>query len=296
MTLAKILVLALLGVSGSSELDWVIGLGGRAEFDQSGKCSGVILRGTWVTDSDLESLQSLPYLSRLSLAHTRITDQGMLRLKGLRNIVELDLYYAEQITDEGVAAIRDWKRLERLVLRGTKITDTTLGLISGINTVKSLDIGYAQVTDTGIQQLAALRGLRELAFGGNKLTERALHVLRSLPGLTRLDISGRQRTDSGLWTVSVTDLGIDPVGTLHGLRELNLSGTQVSARGVEKLSRLAKLEKLDLHGAKRIGDDVILHLTALPLLRWVDLKDTGVTGEGVEMLRRALPQCTVVTE
>jgi Leucine-rich repeat (LRR) protein len=296
MGLVKIFVVGLLGVLGASELDWVLGLGGRVERDESGRCTGIVLRGTWVTDADLDSLQSLPYLSRLNLAHTRITDQGMLRLKGLREIVELDLYYAEQLTDEGLAAIKDWKRLERLILRGTKITDTTLVMLSGIPSIKALDISYAQVTDTGLQQLAPLSGLRELAFGGNKLTERALEVLNSLPGLTHLEVAGRQRTDSGLWSVSVTDLGIDPIGTLHELRELNLSGTQISARGLEKLSRLAKLEKLDLHGAKRIGDDAIAHLKALPRLRWVDLKDTGVTSAGSETLRSAMPQCTILWE
>jgi hypothetical protein len=279
-----------------AEFDWVAALGGKLERNPNGAVSKITLRGTWVTDSDLDALSGLPHLVRLDLSHTRITDQGMLRLKQLQNLTELDLYYAEQITDEGMAALKGWKKLERLNLRGTKITDTTLALLAGINALVFLDIGYAQVTDSGLQYLSSLKGLREVAFGGNKLTENGLQVLYSLPGLTHLDLSGRQRTDSGLWFVSVTDFGIDPVAALGELRDLNLSGTQISARGLEKLSKLDKLEKLNLYGARRIGDDAIPNLSAFPRLLWLDLKDTGVSKEGIERLRAAKPNVTVVGE
>src|SRR5213593_2322402 len=119
----------LVAVARGAEADWVLSLGGRLQRNASGSVTDVILRGTWVTDSDLDALQALPFLKRLDLAHTRITDQGMLRLKSLQNLAELDLYYAEQVTDEGMAAIKAWRRLERLNLRGTKITDTTLSIL-----------------------------------------------------------------------------------------------------------------------------------------------------------------------
>ncbi len=115
-----------------------------------------------------------------------------------------------------------------------------------------------------------------------------------MPRLRRLDVSGKQRTDSGLWSVSVTDLALDPVASLKELRELNLNGAQVSARGLEKLAGLANLDKLHLYGAKPVRDGAIAVLSSLPRLRWVDLKDTSVTAEGVEKLRAAKPQCVIL--
>jgi len=274
--------------------DWVTQLGGRLEHNQAGQVTGVVLRGSWVSDGDLDALRGLPQLARLDLSLTRITDLGMLRLKDLPNITELNLFYAEHVTDEGVAAIKGWKKLARLNLRGTKITDNTLSMLAGMPTLTALDAGFAEITDSGLQHLAALTGLRELAVGGNKLNEVGLQVLRSLPGLTHLDLSGRQRTDSGLWFVSVTDLGLDTVASLVNLRELNLSGTLVSARGLAKLAGLKQLEKLDLHGAKRVGDDAPLN--SLPRLRWVDLKDTTVSAQGAAALRKQMPQATIEWE
>ena len=49
--------------------------------DAAGRITGVDLRGTWVTDTDLRKLAQLPRLSYLDLSLTRITDQGMQELK-----------------------------------------------------------------------------------------------------------------------------------------------------------------------------------------------------------------------
>ena len=95
-----------------------------------GRVTGVDLRASWVTDTDLRKLLQFPNLSYLDLSLTRITDQGMLELKNAPGIVDLNLYYAEYVTDEGLAAIKDWKKLKRLNVHGTKISDTTLEHIS----------------------------------------------------------------------------------------------------------------------------------------------------------------------
>src|SRR5262245_41080946 len=116
-------------LAAGSEPTWVAALGGRTTNDGAGAVTAVVLASTWVTDADLDGLKQFPALERLDLSHTRISDQGLLRLKTLTGIRELDLYYTEQVTDEGMAAIRDWTRLERVNLRGTKITDTTLQLL-----------------------------------------------------------------------------------------------------------------------------------------------------------------------
>jgi hypothetical protein len=269
----------------------VRGLGGRLALAPDGRVAAVLLRGTWVTDSDLDLVAGWKEVARIDLSHTRITDQGLLRLRPLEHVRTLELYYAELITDEGMAAAREWRRLERVNLCGT---DTTLALLASLPALTAVDVGYAQVTDSGLQHLGRISGLRELAFGGNKLTEQALQVLYSLPALRRLDVSGRQRTDSGLWFASVTDFGVDPIASLRELVELDLAGTQVTSRALEKLAPLGKLEKLDLHGARRVGDEAVERLLAFPRLRWVDLDDTGITQSGIERLRKARPAATIL--
>src|SRR5690242_1582432 len=108
------------------DTQWIANLGGSVTRDAQGHVTAVGLRGTWVGDTDLRRLTQYPDLSKLDLSLTHITDQGMLEIKNLRAITDLNLYFAEYITDEGVAEIKDWKQLKRLNLHGTKAADTAL--------------------------------------------------------------------------------------------------------------------------------------------------------------------------
>src|SRR5687767_2649048 len=262
--------LAFCAALAAADPNWIEAAGGVATRDTAGRIVGVDLRSSWVTDSDLAELAQLPHLARLDLSHTRITDRGMQQLKNAPAIVDLNLYYAEQITDEGMAAIKGWKRLKHLNVRGTKITDTTLEHVAGIATLESLDAGYAQVTDVGLQ------------------------ALRYLTGLTHLDLTGMQRTDSGLWSISLTEFGVDTIATLKELRELRLGGMPVSARSLEKLKVLSKLERLVLQGCKRVGDDAAPVLASWPSLTIVDLKGTAMTEKGLAELRQAKPNARIL--
>jgi len=291
---AFLLVLAAAAVMGAAEPAWVSGVGGAVTRDQHGRITGLDLRSSWVTDSDLREITALPDLTTLNLSLTRITDHGMKELKNAPGIEDLDLRYAEQVTDEGISTLRGWKRLRRLNLRGTKITDVTLGHIGGLPTLESLDIGFVQFTDSGLENLALLPNLKELTIGGNKLTDAGLRFLRQLPQLTYLDLSGSQRTDSGLWSVSITEPGIDSLATLKELRELRMTGAPISGRWLEKLKGLQKLERLELQDTRRLGDDAVAALASFSNLKWLDLKGSAVTDKGIADLRRQMPKCQVI--
>ena len=289
------LALAAAGWLGATDsAQWISSAGGAISRDRDGKIVAVDLRASWVTDSDLGDLAGLPSLSRLDLSLTRISDHGLQQLKSASGITDLSLRYAELITDAGLAAVKGWTHLKRLNLRGTKITDTTLQHLSGVTSLEVLDIGFVQVTDVGLDALTSLPNLKELVIGGNKLTDVGLQPLRQMPGLMSLDLSGSQRTDSGLWSISLTEPGLDAVATLKNLRHLRLNGTGVSGRGLEKLKSLVQLERLDLQGCSRIGDDAAPVLAAFPALHLVDLTGTAVTQKGIATLRRAKPACKVI--
>jgi Leucine-rich repeat (LRR) protein len=192
-----------------------------------------------------------------------------------------------------MAAVKNWKRLKRLNLRGTKITDTTLEHLANVTTLESLDVGFAQITDVGLDRLTPLPNLKELVIGGNKLTDTWLQSLRQFPGLTSLSLGGSQRTDSGLWTISLTESGLDAITTLKELRELRLDGMPVSERWLEKLKALNKLERLSLQGCKRLGDDVAPLLASWPSLLILDLKGTAMTEKGLADLRLTKPNARI---
>src|SRR6266571_2787516 len=205
------------------DAQWIEDAGGSVIRDAAGRITGVDLRAGWVTDTELRKLNQLPYLTYLDLSLTRITDQGMQELKNLPGIVDLNLYFAEYVTDEGLAAIKDWKKLQRLNVHGTKISDTTLEHIAGIASLVSVNAGSAMVTDVGLERLTSLPNLKELTIGGNVMGDAGLQALRQMPGLTYLDLNGRQGTDKNVWTIAMSEVGLEAVQTLKALRELRLS-------------------------------------------------------------------------
>ena len=282
-------------LSAADPSAWITDAGGVLTREEHGRGLFVDLRGSWVTDSDLTELAKLPDLRRLDLSLTRITDHGMKGLTPVPSLTDLDLSFAESITDGGLSAIKNWKHLKRLSVRGTKITDMTIQYLSALTSLESLDIGFVQVTDVGLDALTALVNLKELTVGGNKLTDAGLQQLRQLPQLTFLDLSGSQRTDSGIWAVSLTGPGVDAIATLKNLRHLRLSGTLITARGLEKLKGLKALERLDLLGCQRVSDDAVPILAGLPGLKIVDLTATAISKQGLAALHKAKPNCILIT-
>jgi len=307
--------LALLGLVfctalAAADASWIEDMGGAVTRDQEGAVTSVDLRATWVTDTDLRKLHDFPKLTMLDLSLTHITDQGMQTLKDLPGVVDLNLRFAEYVTDEGLAAIKGWKKLERLNVHGTKISDTSLEHISGITTIESLDVGSSMVTDVGLEQLSVLPKLRELTIGGNELGDAGLQALRLLPGLTYLDLNGRQGTDSNVWTISMSDRGLEALLTLEHLRELRFGCTtlgvgregerfatvnmmDVTARWLERMKGMKELESLKLQGCDRVDDEAMKVLASFPSLKVVDIKGTGVTDEGIAILRAAKPDIRV---
>ena len=293
-----------------ADLQWIEDAGGAVIRDAAGKVTGVDLRGSWVTDTDMRKLLKLPDLTYLDLSVTRITDQGMQEIKSLPGIVELNLHFAEYVTDEGLAAIKGWKKLKRLNVHGTKISDTTLDHVAGINTLESLNVGSALVTDVGLERLSTLPNLKELTMGGNEVGDAGLQALRLLPGLTYLDLYGRQGTDSNVWAIAMSDNGLDAILSLKELRELRfgctgigvgvegtrfatVSAMNVNIRWLEKMKSLRQLEKLKLQGCQRVDDESMAVLATFPALREVDLKGTTVTEKGLALLRAAKPKAVI---
>lgn len=295
---------------GEAETRWIEDAGGVAIRDSAGKITGIDFRASWVTDADLRKLTRISTLSSLNLSLTRVTDQGMQELRQLPGIVELDLRWAEYVTDEGVAAIKNWKKLKRLDLHGTKASDTSLEHISGIPTLEVLDVGSVMLTDVGLERLAMLPNLKALTIGGNELGDAGLQAFRQMPGLTFLDLNGRQGTDSNVWTISMSDVGLEAILTLTQLRELRfgctsigvgiegtrfatVSAMSVTPRWIERMKSLSKLQRLKLQGCDRVDDEAAEILKTYPSLEEVDLKGTAVTEKGLAALRAAKPKLRI---
>lgn len=302
----KRLIATLMLSSAALSAGWVEDLGGSLTSNAQGHVTGVSLRGTWVADTDLRRLAEFPDLTTLDISLTHITDQGMSELRPLKNITDLNLYYCEYVTDQGVAALKDWKKLKRLNLHGTKASDTALEHISAITSLESVDVGSTLMTDVGLERLTPLTNLKELTMGGNELGDAGLQALREFPNLTYLDLSGRQGTDKNVWTIVMSNTGLDAVLSLKNLRELRIgcyslnvgiegtkfgeiAATSVTPEWLEKIAALKNLEALKLQGCSRLSDESVKTLAAMPKLREADLQGTSLTEKGAAALKTAKP-------
>ena len=260
--------------------------GGRVFRDQAGRIVDVSLARTWATDADIERIVALKGLKRLDLSLTYISDRSAERLKALDQLEELNLFAAEFITDAAMAFLRGNRQLKTLNLRGTDVTDTSLAYIAELSRLKSLDISFTQITDVGLEHLASLAQLEELNLGGNKISGASLHVLKLLPKLKKLSFYGIQRRNAGwCWAPVVTDLELETISLLSGLEDLNIGyGVALGAPRPTDLGPADGEAECRIAGGMRITDLGLARLSKLEKLQHLDLSGSAITPNGLKAL------------
>lgn len=250
--------------------------------DAAGNVVELDLTSSWATDADLARVGRLPHLKKLDLSETKVTDAGLRHLRGLKNVRDVSLYYAEYFTDDGLANLKGWTELERLNLRGSRVTSKAMEHIAHLKNLRELDLGFTEINDEGFEHLLGLEKLEKLSIGGNRLTGQCLLVLKQMAALRDLDVGGIQRVDSGLWGLPLTETNLARIGELKQLRRLTLAAATISDRGVDRpghpeaerseladlsaLSGLAELEYLDLT-RQPVTANALKGVAALPKLR-----------------------------
>ena len=127
------------------------------------------------------------------------------------------------------------------------------------------DVGSTLMTDVGLERLTSLTNLKELTMGGNELGDAGLQALRQMPNLTYLDLSGREGNDKNVWTISMSNVGLQALLTLKNLRDLRfactyttvgIEGTKlgevstlsITQKWLEQFASLTKLQRLKVQG------------------------------------------------
>jgi Leucine-rich repeat (LRR) protein len=186
------------------------------------------LHGTKAGDSALEHIAGLTSLESLDVGSTLMTDVGLERLTSLPNLKELTMG-GNELGDAGLQALRQMPNLTYLDLSGREGNDKNVLTIS--------------MSNVGLQALLTLKNLRDLRFActyttvgieGTKLgevstlsiTQKWLEQFASLTKLERLKVQGCSRID---------DEAVAALIALPALREADLKGTSVTAKGAARL-------------------------------------------------------------
>lgn len=153
--------------------------------------------------------------------------------------------------------LEDFPRLRRLVLKGTQSSDQCLAAASHLPYLEEVCCYNARnVTDAGAAHLRNLRRLTHIHITQSKITDESLHVFGEMPQLQLLSLHQNHFTD-------------------HGLTYLR---------------NLRHLKTLYIHsGTTDITDAGLAELEMLPNLERLAVRQTTITPQAVEKLKRAVP-------
>lgn len=198
-----------------------------------------------LTDRGLLQLGGLNALevAKLDNCHS-IQGRGLLVLSNSERLHTLSLASCRRITDEAIVNISHLFSLTALTLDGCRcLTDRSLSAISDLFQLQKLDLSQCDlITNSGLNNLRELQHLEELSLGWcRNISDDGMKILASQP----------MRSDNlkilRIARCQISDEGIESVGKLQNLQELNLNGcANVSSAALgSTLQRLPKLEVLD---------------------------------------------------
>ena len=164
------------------------------------RIGGLYLENTGVTDAGLRSLSKLTMLRHLEIRNYRrrksdpvsppkITDAGMVHLKGLDHLWTLNLSDLP-VTDAGLAAIEGLPELQGLYLSRTKVQGHSLARMKSLPRLSILYLDGSEMTEDGLKNLSGATNLQILSLNGVPLSENALPYLKAIPRLSSLELTG----------------------------------------------------------------------------------------------------------
>lgn len=260
-----------------------------------------------LTDEGCKQIAKLTQLEHLEIQGTPISDEGFKHLLGLQHLKTLDVSWTS-LTDEAITSLVQLKSLDHLGLRGVRALT-----LRGLNQLAS---GHSNLTIESL--LVSNRKLEKSPFDDSgEITsflsydpgaeDKDLMFLSNMSSLRRVSISGKEVTDEtlrylagnkGLISLRLTNTGITDKGIrshcadLTNLQTLRVSGSNVTFAGVYDLF------------VRKQGKDVgqLLNITGFDWLpgqqvstkgRFVDLRDSSINDEGLNILCRAVSPQTL---
>jgi len=256
--------------------------------------------GGQMTDGVLERLSRLEQLTCLHLGGSkRLTDDGLLHLAGMPQLLELDLseYPGGRITDRGLEVLRYLPELRRFQMCWQSgISDAGLANLAFCNHLERVDVLGSPTGDGAINALRSKRHLRHFKTG-RLVTDSGLRLLQDFPvfktwqgGEPRYDLMSFGDADPNFLMVDgpFSDAGFAALASLDGLFGLGFFWhvSQLTPNGLRPLAGLPNLGALGCEG--RLCNDIAMrHIATIPRLRMLMAQGTVATDDGFVALSRS---------
>ncbi len=154
-----------------------------------------------MTDEGFRHLARMKQMERLSLQGHAFSDRGLATVEGMTELTLLGVGGSERvaslITDDGLIVLKDLKKLRNLDLSYSRVTDRGLKQLSGLKALRILDLnGCEGITDAGLAELSDLVNLKWLLLRGTNVTDEGLEYLTELKHLRLLTLPDGISTES----------------------------------------------------------------------------------------------------
>ena len=252
----------------------------------------------------LAELAKLPRLERLCFWGARgggtIYDRHMKYLEGVRQIKSLTFWGTDDLTDASLASISKIENLEELyfIWAAPKFTPAGVAHLRNLKNLKKVDFAMTwvgrpgeQYGDEVVRQLAAMPHLESIQ-GLAYLSAEGMKTLAMIPNLKCLQVSLRDRNLKyygptglsylgGLHSLEklairsgdpLPDADLASLESLTCLKDLTVSGSGVTDRGLAAIGKLEQLERLQLSTVTRSG---LNHLNGLSNLQYLHVTAWG---------------------
>jgi hypothetical protein len=253
-----------------------------------------------MTDAVLERVSHLDQITSLNLGGSRrLTDDGLLHLARMPQLVELDLseYPGGRLTDRGLQVLRHLPALRRFQMCWQSgITDAGVANLAFCDQLERVDLLGSPTGDGAINALRGKRHLRHFKTG-RLVTDAGLPMLHDLPlfktwqgGEPRYDLMSFGDADPNFLMLDgpLSDAGLGALAGLDGLFGLgffwHIPG--LTADGLRPLAEMPNLGALGCDG-KLCDDAAMRHIAAIPRLRMLMAQGTVATDDGFAALSRS---------
>ena len=244
---------------------------------------GLNLFDTVVGPADLAALATLPQLSHLSLPQA-VDDETIGHLEACKRLHGLTLGYRD-ITAAEIERLAGWKNLRRLTLTQAKLSEPTLEALAKLESLQQLDLVACGLTDQRLRHLKLPPKLAKLSLQQNDIAG---------PGLIHLADTGV--TALNLMYTDIDDETIKHLANLVRVTELDLQYCEkITDAGIRTgaLQGMKHVKKVSLRGQRKITDACLDDLAKLGHLESLGVRSVGITNDGVERLKKEMPNTYV---
>ena len=234
-----------------------------------------------ISDAALQKLVDVPeaaaQITELDLRGSArtLSNAGLMLVAELPNIQSLNLA-GRAATAEAVAAIGEKTMLREIDLTGSPVTSEVAGALQSLSHLQTLKLDGTAGGDAAVRAVSSLP-LEKLSLRDNPLSDAGLQEIGKIRTLQDLDVTRTHVTGAGFRTLKNLQLV-----------KLNASNVRFGVEGLICLRGMKSLEELYLLAAGIVEQPKAKVFTTMPKLRILMLTDNQITGPGMHELFKGM--------